>query len=186
MNTTRAKSKSVNSSFKIIPNLIAGVILFSLSILTLSGVTFETQVSAQNTGQSQAVIGNTGNSLNNSQNTGFSQPSTGSNQTAPKQTSGGLVTLKSPVKRVTIDQLLDLAVRLVMRIGTVLSVLALMYVGFQFVVARGNEGKISAAKEHLWYVIIGIAVLFGATLIVEIIKVTLSPFVDTANLGAKP
>lgn len=99
---------------------------------------------------------------------------------------GGLATLRNPLKVNTVDELLGLAVSAALRIGTFIAVLALMYVGFQFVIARGDETKITAAKTHLWWVVIGIAVLFGATLIVEIIKATLSPFVNTSSLGSKP
>lgn len=166
---------------------MAGVIIFSFSIFALSGTIFVNKVGAQekNTGASPTIERNAGVSPTPIRNTGTTQNTNNTtNNTAP--TSGGLVTLKSPLKKITIDELLGLAVRLVVRIGTVLSVLALMYVGLQFILARGNDTKITAAKEHLWYVVIGIAVLFGATLIVQIIKVTLSPFVDTTNLGAKP
>lgn len=67
-------------------------------------------------------------------------------------------------------------INLAMTAGVYLAVLALIWVGFTFVLAQGNDTKISNAKKALLYVIIGIAILLGSKLIVEVIKNTLSQF----------
>lgn len=77
-----------------------------------------------------------------------------------------------------INGLVDLALRL----GTIIAVLALVWVGFKFIMAQGDPGEIAKAKQALQWVIIGIAILFGAKLITEIIKGTLSNFVDPTKI----
>jgi Type IV secretion system pilin len=91
--------------------------------------------------------------------------------------------IKNPLKANDINELMVTIVDVAVKLGIVIAFLALIWVGFQFVVAQGDPGKISDAKTHFFYVIIGIAVLLGAKVIVEIIKGTLSPFVDTSLLG---
>jgi hypothetical protein len=77
-----------------------------------------------------------------------------------------------------INGIVDLALRL----GTIIAVLALVWVGFKFIIAQGDPGEIAKAKQALQWVIIGIAILFGAKLITEIIKGTLSNFVDPTKI----
>ncbi|MDO8514664.1 MAG: hypothetical protein Q7S50_03920, partial [bacterium] len=52
--------------------------------------------------------------------------------------------------------------RLVIQIGAVVVVLMLVYVGFLFVVAQGNESKLTTAKTALLWTVIGALVLLGA------------------------
>lgn len=61
---------------------------------------------------------------------------------------------------------------IVFRIGAVLSVLALMYVGFMFVTARGDPTKLETARNAFLYTVIGIAVLLGGVLIASVIQNT--------------
>jgi len=91
--------------------------------------------------------------------------------------------IQNPLKA---DNLTDLTLAIVdvaVKLGSFIAFLALLWVGFQFVVAQGKPEKIADARKHFFYVIIGIAVLLGAKVIIEIIKATLSPFVDTGLLG---
>lgn len=61
---------------------------------------------------------------------------------------------------------------IVFRIGAVLSVLALMYVGFMFVSARGDPTKLETARNAFLYTVIGIAVLLSGVLIASVIQNT--------------
>lgn len=61
---------------------------------------------------------------------------------------------------------------IVFRIGAVLSVLALMYVGFMFVSARGVPENLETARRAFLYTVIGIAVLLGGVLIASVIQNT--------------
>ena len=50
----------------------------------------------------------------------------------------------------------------VINIGAIIVILMLVYVGFLFVVAQGNESKISEARNALLWTVIGALILLGA------------------------
>jgi len=52
--------------------------------------------------------------------------------------------------------------KIVLPIGAVIAVLFLVYAGFLFVTARGNETQLEHAKSTLLWTVIGIAILFGS------------------------
>ncbi|MEK7551893.1 MAG: pilin [Patescibacteria group bacterium] len=62
---------------------------------------------------------------------------------------------------------------IVLPIGGVIAVLFLVYAGFLFVTARGNEEQLEHAKSTLKWTIIGIAILFGSLVISNGIKDTI-------------
>lgn len=62
--------------------------------------------------------------------------------------------------------------KLVIQIGAVIVVLMLVYVGFLFVVAQGNESKLTTAKNALLWTVIGALVLLGAQAIASGIQAT--------------
>ena len=51
---------------------------------------------------------------------------------------------------------------LVIQVGAVAVVLMLVYVGYLFVVAQGNETKLTTAKTALLWTIVGALVLLGS------------------------
>lgn len=61
----------------------------------------------------------------------------------------------------------------VVKIGSMFSVLALIYAGFLYVKARGNPGEITKAHTTLRNTIIGIILLLGAQLIATLITGTI-------------
>lgn len=61
----------------------------------------------------------------------------------------------------------------VIRIGGIVVVLMIIFVGFQFVTARGNETKITKARESLLYTLIGALILLGAKAIALGIQATI-------------
>jgi type IV secretory pathway VirB2 component (pilin) len=75
------------------------------------------------------------------------------------------------------DSLMDLLNtiinKILMPIGGIVAVLAFIFVGFKFVLAQGNPGKIKEAREGLLYVAIGTAVLLGAWVIANVISNTI-------------
>lgn len=81
-----------------------------------------------------------------------------------------------------IPSLVNGLVKIALQLGTIVAVLALVWVGFKFIIAQGNPTEIANARKALGWVIIGIAILFGAQIIVEIIKGTLSDFVDPTKI----
>ena len=60
----------------------------------------------------------------------------------------------------------------VIRIGAVVVILMMVYVGFKFVTAQGNETKISEAKNMLLWTVIGALILLGAQVIAAGIQAT--------------
>ena len=62
---------------------------------------------------------------------------------------------------------------IVLPIGGVIAVLMIIYAGYLFVTARGNEKKITDAKQALLYACIGAAILLGAWVISEAIEKTI-------------
>ena len=88
--------------------------------------------------------------------------------------STGATTLPNPLRTNSVQGILYLIADIGTYIGVIVAVLALIYVGFKFVAARGNPEKITEAKTFLFYVIIGVAILIGASAIIDIVKNTLT------------
>ncbi len=87
--------------------------------------------------------------------------------------STGSFTLPNPIKANNIQDLVFQITDIVLIIAIPISVLLLIYSGFLFVKARGNETEVTEAKKTFYYTIIGIAVLFGARFLSEIVRGTI-------------
>lgn len=70
----------------------------------------------------------------------------------------------------TIPEFFQKVVDLVIKIGIPIIAMAIIYSGFLFVSARGDEDQISTAKNVLWYAILGGLLLFASWLVAEAIK----------------
>lgn len=97
-------------------------------------------------------------------------PNTSDSDAAGMQTSGQ--TLANPLKFNSLDELLDGILAAVIKLGSVILTLALIWTGFKFVAARGNEEKIRSARTALMWTVIGGLILLGATAIKEVITST--------------
>ena len=62
---------------------------------------------------------------------------------------------------------------LVVQVGSPLMVVAVIYIGFLFVKARGNTGEIKAAKEAAQYTAIGIAIILGSYFMIQVLEATI-------------
>lgn len=93
--------------------------------------------------------------------------------TPPRNTQSGDSKLQNPLNVDSIEALLLLIVDIAIYIGTAFAILAIIFVGFKFVMAQGKPEKISEAKMWFFYIIIGLAVLISSKVIVEIVKNTL-------------
>jgi predicted transporter len=85
-----------------------------------------------------------------------------------QQTSNGFVKLKNPLGDTvtSLQGFLEAVLNnIVLPIGSIIIVLFIIYSGFLFVTARGNEDQIEKAKHTLLYVVIGAAILLGAVAI---------------------
>ncbi|MBU6430807.1 MAG: hypothetical protein KGJ58_00785 [Patescibacteria group bacterium] len=90
--------------------------------------------------------------------------------------SGNIITLRNPLGN-NINNLpafIYMILDIVFRIGAIMAVLVLMYVGFMFVSARGDTEKLETARRAFLWTVIGIALLLGGRLIASIIGNTIS------------
>lgn len=102
---------------------------------------------------------------------------------APLQSSGGSVVtpgnsssrsenrLVNPLRGIdSFEELLARILEAVVDIGTIVLTVAIIWVGFLFVAARGNEEKIKQARQALMYAVIGGLLLLGAQAIASVIQ----------------
>lgn len=85
--------------------------------------------------------------------------------TAPKTCGSGLclnITIKNPLKVDTIQEGIKLVMDAILKIAIPFIVLAFIYSGLSFVLARGNADKVTKAKNMFLYTIIGTLLILGA------------------------
>jgi hypothetical protein len=76
---------------------------------------------------------------------------------------------------------------IVLPIGAVIAVLFLVFSGFLFVTARGEEEKLKLAKKTFLWTVVGIAVLLGSVAIANAIQATLCQIAPgTPGCGGPP
>lgn len=99
-------------------------------------------------------------------------------QTSPAQPSGGgagsggSTRLTNPLQVDSIEGLLAIIINAAVYLGTIVLILALVYVGFLFVTSRGNEEKIRDARRYFFWIVIGGLLVLGARGLSEVIKST--------------
>lgn len=85
------------------------------------------------------------------------------------------IKIENPFKQDTIQGLIEVVIReIFIPIGGVLAVLMVMWAGFMYVTARGNETEIKKAHDALLWAVIGAGILLGAWAISEAIGKTIS------------
>ena len=80
--------------------------------------------------------------------------------------------LQNPLNAGSIPELIGVVLRAVVQLGSIVLVLALVWVGFLFVAAQGAEEKIREARNALVWTVIGGLILLGATDISAAIQAT--------------
>ncbi|GMU74394.1 MAG: hypothetical protein AMXMBFR44_5910 [Candidatus Campbellbacteria bacterium] len=86
-------------------------------------------------------------------------------------------TIKNPLEGKGIDDipaLITVIVGAVMTIGYYIVVVFIIYAGFLFVTARGDEKKLGDAKKTFLYTVIGATILLGASILSTVIKNTVT------------
>jgi hypothetical protein len=81
-----------------------------------------------------------------------------------------LADLKNPLKSDTFAELVGNIAEIVAYVGLPVAVIAIIYAGFLFVTARGNEEQIKTAKKAFFWSIIGTALILGALAIAKAIE----------------
>lgn len=80
--------------------------------------------------------------------------------------------ITNPLKAKTITDLVQLITDIAFQFGAIVAVMMIIFIGFKFVLARGNEKELQGAKNMLLWTVVGIAVLFGSKVLAEIIQAT--------------
>jgi mannose/fructose/N-acetylgalactosamine-specific phosphotransferase system component IID len=78
-------------------------------------------------------------------------------------------TIQNPLGSNDVWALLGKIMDLVIKVGSVVVVFFVIYSGYKFVAARGNETKIDDAKNTFYATIIGAAILLGADVIANLV-----------------
>jgi uncharacterized membrane protein len=82
----------------------------------------------------------------------------------------------SPIGPQNFSGIINAIVDVVIEVGIVVIILAIIYSGYLFVTAQGNDEKISTAKKTFYYVIIGTIILLGARQLSVVLQNTASEF----------
>lgn len=83
---------------------------------------------------------------------------------------------KNPLTILSIGELLDAILNVVIVISVPIVVFFIIYAGFLYVTARGNPEKVSQASKALTYGIIGGVIILGSMAIMTIISDTVNSF----------
>jgi len=76
----------------------------------------------------------------------------------------------------TIPSFIAAIIDIVVQIGIPVVTLFIIYAGFLFVSARGDETKIKTAKDVILWTLVGAAVLLGASVLASVIEGTIDQF----------
>ncbi len=82
---------------------------------------------------------------------------------------GSSATIQNPLGTNSVEGLLLKIMDLVVKVGSIIVVFFIIYSGYKFVTARGNESEVTKAKDTFWATIIGAAILLGAKVIAEVV-----------------
>ncbi|MEI6400225.1 MAG: hypothetical protein WCO58_01765 [bacterium] len=113
----------------------------------------------------------------NANTTGADAHTTGKDKLSDKATGGSLglsIHLDNPINDTDIMSLIDRIVGVVLKVGIPIIALFLLWAGFQYVMARGNEKKITDAHRNLGHVLLGTAIFLGAYAIAKAIIATVN------------
>lgn len=84
------------------------------------------------------------------------------------------VNLENPFTPKSFDQLIGLLLDILIKVGTLLAFVFIIYSGFLFVTAGGSEDQINKAKSTFLWTIIGVAIVLGAKAIQVLITGTVT------------
>lgn len=87
------------------------------------------------------------------------------------------VGLNNPLSFCTIQDFVAGALKVLVQIALPIIGFFIVFVGFQFIAAQGNDQKLSTAKKNFMYVIIGAALVLGAWVLATLLGATVSQLV---------
>ena len=99
-------------------------------------------------------------------------PTSTTNPPWPSSTTNG-PGIQNPLKAKSLTEFLTAALDTVVQVGAIFATIFIIYAGFLFVTAQGNEEKLQSAKRTFMWTVIGVGVLLGAKAISLGIKGTI-------------
>lgn len=121
--------------------------------------------------------GSTGNGSPASGSTGNGSPASGSTGNGSNSSNGGVNRLTNPLNGGginSIGQLVQNFVQIFAYIVILFAVLMIIFTGFQYITAMGNSTKIKELHERFLWLVVGIAIVIGARVIVDVVINTLA------------
>ncbi len=121
-------------------------------------------------------------------------PSANTPGTKTDSDSNGVFKLKNPLKVNTIGEAINGFLDIITYVLIILAVLAFIWTGFLFVynASTGNSSKLSELKSRLLYIIIGVAIVIGARIIIQVVINTIAAtgtvdqkVIESANKAAQ-
>jgi len=82
--------------------------------------------------------------------------------------------IQNPISFNTISDFIAAILEVIVKIGIPIAAIFIIYAGFLFVTARGNEKQIEKAKYAFIWTTIGTAILLGASIFADIISTTIN------------
>ena len=74
----------------------------------------------------------------------------------------------------SVSDLVKNFVEILSYLAVIAAVVLIIWVGFQYIMARGDSKKIGELKEWLLWIVVGLAIVIGARLIVDVVISTLA------------
>ena len=82
----------------------------------------------------------------------------------------GAVTIENPLTHNTFGELLKAIVEFMIKLAVPIGVIMIMIAGIFFVTARGDPVKIQTAQKMLFWIVVGLVIIFGAWIIIGVIE----------------
>ncbi len=96
--------------------------------------------------------------------------------------------LSNPIAVNSVGELVNKFADIFSYVVILFAVLAIVYVGFRFVIAQGKPDELNTLKTWLGWIVVGVAIVIGARMIIRIVINTLSAtktvdqgVIDSAN-----
>lgn len=86
----------------------------------------------------------------------------------------GQKTLENPLRFASIEKFIEGALQAMVMIALPIISVFIIWAGFMFIMARGNQSKLSDAKKNLVYVLIGATLILSAWVLATLIGGTVT------------
>ena len=91
-------------------------------------------------------------------------------------TGQGGIDIKNPIKAGNLTEFFEMIIDVLLVFAVPLIVFFIIYAGFLYVTARGNEGTIQKAHMALLFAVIGGVIILGAKVLISVISGTVETF----------